>query len=143
MGFGSFFRKIGSGIKSGFQKAGKWIGGAARKVGEFVKGGGVQRLIGKVSGIARKAGDFLSRPEVQGVLTSLGTIPYIGAVARGLQAAAPALSAGGRVGESAAELGTNIQTAIEQKDISAIPSLFEQGKGLLGEAQQFRGQFKK
>lgn len=143
MGFGSFFKKIGSGIKSGFQKAGKWIGGAARKVGQFVKEGGIQRVLGKVSGIARKAGDFLSRPEVQGILTSLGTVPYIGAVARGLQVAAPVLSTGGRVGEGAAQLGTGIQSAIENKDASMIPELLKQGQGVLGDAQQFRGQFKK
>ena len=143
MGFGSFFRKIGSGIKSGFQKAGKWIGGAARKVGSFIKDGGIQRVIGKVSGIARKAGEFLSKPEVQGILQGLSTVPLIGPVARTLQAAAPALATGGAIGEKAADLGTGIQTAIEQRDLGAVPALFRQGQGLVGEAQQFRGQFKR
>lgn len=141
--FKSAFRKVGSAISSGARKVGEFAKGAGRKIGTFVKEGGIQRVLGKAGGIAKKVGGFINRPEVQGVLTALQGVPYVGRVASILKKAGAPLEIGGALAEAGSQFGTGVQQAIEQKNLEAVPGLLQQGQGLFQQGAAFKGQFRR
>lgn len=123
---------------------GSWVSGAwkkvkkgASKVGEFVKDKALP-VIGKISEGARKVGEVIARPEIQAVLGALEMVPVVGRVATAIKKGGELASKAGALGGRVQRFGEGVVSAVENRDLSNVKELFEEGRGIYGDVKGFR-----